>query len=372
MVELSEPEGVESPKRSIAPSIFEKSHSSSASETTTLVDVHHITPSPPTKSKSRPRLASLATGFSSRKRRLISAIDNKNLNKALDYLNDELTTDILDQELLDRALWSAARFPSTPLMEALLERGANVDAVRNKKNVLCNAVSIENEDAVRFLLRKKVNLQIDRSHNDLPLRVALGSVSMMSLLAQNGAPVDAEYQVSSTLRLNILQEAISQGRESIVQVLLDNGAKVDTCSTSHGTALMIALSMGREAIAKLLVQKGANVNFIRQASEACSYTNPVEAAILGRKPSLLELLFRAGAVTDMPQALRFAEANSEYPLIPSAGSQYGYDCDGTRKFFVVMVMLAQRDLRYVCFFKKNDTMEVKRAGIRRMMNELRK
>lgn len=368
VVEL--PEGVESPKRSIAPSISDKSFSTET-DTTTLVDVQQVFLAPQPKSKSRPRLASIAAGFSSRKKRLISAIDNKNINKALEILNDESTTDVLDQELFDHALWSAARFPSTPLMEALLTRGANVDAVRDKKSVLWNAVSANNEDAVRFLLGKKVNLKINHlSLNALPLRAALRSDSMMSLLAQNGAPLDAEYQVSSTIRLNILQEAVSLGRESIAQILLANGAKVDACSSSHGTALMIALSLGRESTAKLLIQKGADVNSTRPASESCSYTNPVEAAILGRKPGLLELLFCAGAVTDMPQALRFAQTNSDYPLIPGAGSQYGYDYDGTRKFYVVMVMLAQRDLRYVCFFRKDDRVEVKREGIRRMMNEL--
>lgn len=72
----------------------------------------------------------------------------------------------------------------------------------------------------------------------------------------------------------------------------------------------------------------------------------------------------------MPQAMRFAQANSDYALIPGVGSQYGYDYDGTRQFYTVMVMLAQRDLRYVCFFRKDDGVEVKREGIRRMMNEL--
>ncbi len=362
MVELSEARGDES---------SEKSFPRSETDATTLVDVQQgvLTPSP--KSKSRPRLASLTTGFSSRKRRLISAIDNKNLTKALGALNDESTTDALDQESLDHALWSAARFPSMPLMEALLARGANVDAIRDKKNVLWNAVSANNEDVVSFLLRKKVNLQIDHlSHNALPLRAALRSDPMMSLLARNGAPLNAEYQVSPTIRMNVLQEAISLGRESIAQILLDNGAKVDACSSSHGTGLMIALSMGRGSIAKLLIQKGANVNSNRPASTSCSYTNPVEAAILGRKPSLLELVFRAGAVTDMPQAMRFAQANSDYPLIPSTGNQYGFDYDMTKKFYVVMVMLAQRDLRYVCFFRKDDKPDVKREGIVRMMNEL--
>ena len=367
VVELS---GPRSPNRSIAPSIRDRGFSRSETDTTTLVDVQQVVLPPPSHSW----LASFASGSSKPRKRLISAIDNKNLSRALETLNDESTINVLDQELLDHALWSAACFPSMPLMEALLERGANVDAVRKEKNVLWNAVSANNEDAVRFLLSKKVNLKIDHlSHNYLPLRAALRlrSNSMMSLLARNGAPLDAEYQVSSTLRLNILQEAISQKQDSIAQILLDNGAKVDACSPSRGTALMIALSIGREAIAKILIQAGADVNATRSASGSCTYTNPVEAAILGRKPSLLELLFRAGAVTNMPQAMRFAQANSDYPLNPHAASQYGNDCEGTKRLYEVMVMLAQRDLRYVCFFRKKDKAGVKMEGIWKMMNELK-
>lgn len=353
-------------------SISDRSYSTSESDATTLVNIQ-----PPPKLKSRPRFASLAT-FSSGKNRLISAIDKKDLNKALEILNDSSTGNILDQELLDHALWSAARFPSVPLMEALLplmeallRKGANVDATREKKNVLWNAVSANNDDSVRFLLSKKVNLKVDYlSQNLIPLRAALRIDSMMSLLARNGVPLEGEYQVSSTHRLNILQEAITLGRESIIQILLDQGAEVDACSSSHGTGLMIALSMGRESIAKLLIERGADVNHTRPASASCAYTNPVEAAILGRKPGLLKLLFQAGAVTDMPQALKFAEARSDYHLIPGVGSQYGYDYDATRNLYKVMVLLAQRDLRYVCFFKRGDKEEVKREGIRRMMNEL--
>ena len=256
-------------------------------------------------------------------------------------------------------------------MEALLRRGANVNADRDKKNVLWNAVSANNEDGVRFLLSKKVNLRADPlSQNLIPLRAALRCDSMLSLLARNGVPLEGEFEVPPTFRLNILQEAITLGRESTTQILLDNGARVDACSPTHGTALMIALSLGHESIAKLLIQRGADVNYIRPASESCPYTNPIEAAIMGRKPGLLHLLFQAGAVTDMPQALRFAQARSDYHLIPGAGSQYGYDYEGTRNLYKVMVMLAQRDLRYVCFFKKGDREDVKKEGIRRMMNEL--
>ena len=352
--------------------MISKSFSRSETGNTTLVDVHPVVLSPPPpQATSGSWFASFSNGSSKRGKRLISAIDKKNLNKALTILNDESTTDALSQELLDQALWSAARFPLVLLMEALVEKGANVDAVHKYKNVLWNAVSANNEDAVRFLLSKKVNLNIDHlSDNYLPLRAALRSESMMSLLAQNGAPLNTEYQVSAILRLNILQEAISQKRDNIAQVLLENGAIVDACSSSRGTALMIALSIGREAIAKRLIQKGANVNFTRSASECCSYTNPVEAAIRGNKPSLLELLFRAGAVTDMPQAMRFAQANSDYPFNPSMASHYDNDVDGTRRFHKVMIMLAQRDLRYVCYFSKSDRVEVKMQGIWKMMNEL--
>lgn len=365
--------GPESPKRSIAPSISDKIVCRSETDTTTLVDVPQDVPQdfPLVLQKTK----SSRFTFSSRKKRLISSVDSKNLNKALEILKDESGTEVLGQETLDHALWSAARFPSTPLMEALVTRGANIDRVRDKRNVLWNAVTANNKEAVQFLFSKGVNLKMDHLHNDyLPLRAASRSESMMSLLARNGAPVNTEYEINSTIRLTILQEAVRQGREAIVEVLLSAGAEVDTPSSTNGTALMVALARGHESISKRLIQKGADINFTRKATETCKYTNPVEAAILGRKPSLLEMLFRAGATTEMTQAMRFALANSNYPLLPTAGSQYqtGFDNDGTRQFYVVMVMLAQRDLRYVCFFRKDDSVDAKRQGIWKMMNELGK
>lgn len=363
MFDLSGPEGVATPQRMVSP--VSDGRLTTESNATTLVQLQ-----PPSKTKSKSWFASLATFFSG-KNPLISAIDRKNLDKALEFLKDSSTGIVFDQQLLDHAFWSAARFPSVPLMEALISKGANVDANRDEKTVLWNAVSAQNEDGVRFLLSQNVNLEFDHlSPNFIPLRAALRSDSMMSLLARNGVQLDGEYQGPPSYRLNILQEAITLGRESIIRILLDNGADVDACSSSHGTALMIALSMGRESIAKLLIQRGADVNRTRPASESCPYTNPIEAAILGREPSLLQLLFQAGAVTDMPQAMRFAQARSDYHLKPGVASQYGYDYKGTGDLYKVMVMLAQRDLRYVCFFKKGDDEEMKKEGIRRMMNEL--
>ncbi|KAK4694298.1 hypothetical protein P7C71_g3260, partial [Lecanoromycetidae sp. Uapishka_2] len=226
----------------------------------------------------------------------------------------------------------------------------------------------ENMEVVQFLLRQSVNLSADHLwHSALPY---LKNDDMMQILIKAGAKIDAEYQISPSVRLNVLQEAVSKGYQSVIQLLINSGAKVDACSPSHGTALMIALSMGRESISKYLIQKGANVNCTRTAVAPCLYTNPVEAAITGRKPALLDLLFKAGAVTNMPQAMKFAQGRSDYPLIPSAGSQYGYDYEGTQQFYKIMVMLAQRDLRYVCFFRKDDSMEAKRLGMRKMMQEL--
>ena len=289
-------------------------------------------------------------------------------------LNDD-SSDVLEPEALDHALWSAAQSPATtPLMEALIERGARVDAIRDKKSVLWNAVSSTNEDAVKFLLSRKVNLKSDHLSQDyLPLREAsLRSPPIMALLAKNGAPIEVECKVSSTAQLNCLQEAVFHGREPVARVLLNNGANVDACSSTHGTALMTALYIGRESIAKLLIQKGANINLSLPPSPSRKYSSTVQAAILGRRSSLLELLFRAGAVADMPAALKFAQANSNYPLIPSAGTHYGYGDynDGARQFYLVMTMLAQRDLRYVCFFHKDDKPEAKREGIRKMMTDL--
>ena len=374
VVELSGPgSGPTSPQRSIAPSVHDNNMIRSETDTSTLVEFHSVDIPPSISSNSRPRLGGLFTGVSGKRRKLINAIDSKDASKALSCLDDEATINILDQDLLDQALWSAARYPSVPLMKALLEKGANKDAVRGKKNVLWVAVSNNNIEGVKYLLEKKVNLKMDNLWNGaLPLRAALRNELMMNILAKAGAPLDAEYEVSSAINMNILQEAVSQGREQMAHLLITNGAKIDACSSTSGTALMIALSMGRGAIAKLLILKGANVNFTRQSTTLFPYSNPVEAAILGRAPGLLELVFSAGASTDMPQAMRFALSKSDYPLIPSSGSQYGYDYEGTKKFYQIMVLLAERDLRYVMFFHKRDSVEAKREGIMKMMQSLKK
>ena len=306
---------------------------------------------------------------------MISAVDGRNLDKALSILRDESNAGSFDVGVLNRAIWGAAQFSSNSLMEALVARGADIDAVHDGKNVLYNAVSAQNEDGLHFLLDRKVNLDIGHlPSNALPLRAALRcrSERTMALLAKNGAPLDAEYQVSANLRFNILQEAVSQGQEAIARALLDNGASVDACSSTHGTALMVALSIGRESLAKLLIQRGADVNLAIPAIVSCSYRNPVEAAIIGRKPSLLKLLFQASAVTDIPHALRFAQAKSEYPLIPNLGNQWVSETEGARQFYQVMVMLAQRDLKYVCYFRKDDKEKAKREGMWKMTNDLLK
>ncbi|PKK48533.1 hypothetical protein CI102_7934, partial [Trichoderma harzianum] len=53
--------------------------------------------------------------------------------------------------------------------------------------------------------------------------------------------------------------AASQGHESMVRLLLDNGADVMASDNAGRTALSLAASNGHEAVVKLLLENGADI-----------------------------------------------------------------------------------------------------------------
>jgi ankyrin repeat protein len=57
-----------------------------------------------------------------------------------------------------------------------------------------------------------------------------------------------------------LQVASLKGHETIVRLLLDNGADVNAVEGRYGSALYIASSGRHETIVQMLLDKGADVN----------------------------------------------------------------------------------------------------------------
>jgi ankyrin repeat protein len=75
------------------------------------------------------------------------------------------------------------------------------------------------------------------------------SVMLVNHLSTNGCPPGCKF-------LNLSPKV----SEKVVEVLLDNGADVNTQGGKYGNALQAASHMGNDKVVKMLLKKGADVN----------------------------------------------------------------------------------------------------------------
>ena len=137
------------------------------------------------------------------------------------------------------------------------------------------------------------------------------NTAMLRLLILSGVRVKILYEVHLSAfeypafngEISLIHEAASLGAVSAIAVLLEYCVEIDAKSPTYGTALMVALWTRQEEAAEFLLSRGANPNF--NADSDISYRiwrrqgycwNPIDAAIMGGKPSMVKLLLDQGAV----------------------------------------------------------------------------
>lgn len=164
------------------------------------------------------------------------------LNPSLDIFNASAagrTPVVVEQIDKDRALlqghssdgWTplhlAAFFGHAELAEALLDRGAQIDA--RSTNAMKNT----------------------------PLHAAAagGKLAVIELLVKRGADVNARQEGGWTA----MHSAAQAGRRDVVELLLANGADVQARASNNQSALDLALSGGHQEVAALLENLGAKL-----------------------------------------------------------------------------------------------------------------
>ncbi|KAM0797646.1 ankyrin repeat-containing domain protein [Usnea florida] len=222
-------------------------------------------------------------------------------------------------------------------MSDLIARGANVDYENPDlpgQTPLWNSVTRNSVVAVRLLIEKGANVNFHHLHENFPdyttysasffeieffaPQLALKKhTEILRLLLSAGADASALYNTSLTddglssrsVRVNLLHDAARLGASPAVEVLIDHGAKIDLLSPSYGTALMAALLRGTENTVEILLARGANPNininpkkmidpklpYARQCRIRL-YQTPIQAAIVGGKLSMVELLLKSGVL----------------------------------------------------------------------------
>ncbi|XP_066453854.1 CARD- and ANK-domain containing inflammasome adapter protein-like [Eleutherodactylus coqui] len=200
------------------------------------------------------------------------------------------------------------------LVELLLENGANVDSLDEKKHTaLYHAVSGGHEATVKVLL--EAGATVDPSIIDVAFNT--NNEYIFGLLLQYSKGLSADTMISAmfkAVKLNLfgiikalidkgtdvnarndmqytpLLLAAELGKSEAAQALIEKGAHIDDRTPNLNTALHLSVQGGDVPTLKLLLQKGINVDITGPGHQT-----PLHMAAYHNRPDLSDILLSAGA-----------------------------------------------------------------------------
>jgi len=148
----------------------------------------------------------------------------------------------------------AVRYGRERILKLLLGRGADLHTHNdNGEGLVALAVKCSRGNILKLLLDHGADINArDTKYNDysaLDQAVWQGKQDIVKLLLEKGA----EFGMAPTI-------AAALGSEKVLELLLDKGADLETRDQDGDTALTNAAMEGQEKIVKLLLERGANIN----------------------------------------------------------------------------------------------------------------
>ncbi len=224
-----------------------------------------------------------------------------------------------------RPLLVAADEGDVEMVKTLLDEGANpnIRARRGGETAFMIAVERGNVDVAKLLAEKGADVNATSRAGFTALMVAARAkqAQMVRFLLDKGADVNRKGPFGCTALLLAIEGWPSQPSVSdkdlvsIVSALADRGADVNVRDDRKFTALLLALKEGKEAVVQILLDKGADVNMVAGKSDL---TPLMEAVAMGR-PSIVKMLLKKGADVNAKKngvtALSIAYANKNIELI---------------------------------------------------------
>jgi ankyrin repeat protein len=196
------------------------------------------------------------------------------------------------------ALHIAVERYNTTIIRLLLNNGADIDAQDKKDRMTALGITIRlaggnNLEIVRLLKEYGANVNgliRDANEQTTPLMLALevGMESMVRLLLELGAAIDTKDGCGNT---SLLMAAV-HGRRVEAHLLLKRGANQNAKNNRGETALMMAVKGGSEDIVDLLLERGADIEARAKDGE----TALVIAAKNGREMIVRKLLQKGADV----------------------------------------------------------------------------
>jgi ankyrin repeat protein len=189
------------------------------------------------------------------------------------------------------ALSAAAGTGQVPIVEALLQAGAKLDATTpyGTGTALASAAAIGSVPVVKLLLARGADAHAARLDGMSVLMYAAlnGNVEIVQELLRRKVEVNAKDNDGATA----LIEAARADHPEVGRLLLSSGAAIDAADSHGWTALMNAAASGQADFIKLLLEKGANPN----AREEKGRTALLLAAMYGDNPTVIQALMQGGA-----------------------------------------------------------------------------
>ncbi|XP_077447893.1 receptor-interacting serine/threonine-protein kinase 4 [Stigmatopora argus] len=161
-------------------------------------------------------------------------------------------------EVHKRKLCEAIKFNDMAKLMKILQP-QDVDLLLDGGDGLVHyAVSLANEEAVKFLLLNNADPNLANARGSTPLHLAaekqLKPLAEL-LLTRRSAHVDAKDEDQYTA----LHWAAQNGDEAVARLLLDRGAAIDETDGQGRTSAHVACQHGQENVVRVLLSRGADV-----------------------------------------------------------------------------------------------------------------
>ncbi|XP_038207814.1 ankyrin-2-like [Zerene cesonia] len=170
------------------------------------------------------------------------------------------------------ALHFAASRGYLDLVKILVNSGAYLEARdTNERTALYLAAGRGHVDVIRYLISSGANVNGEEIHGYTPLCESVWQryTNVVDLLLKSGARITHSHK--------LLHNAILQGQEDIVTMLVSHGGGINLHNDTGDTPLLLAVRLSQISVVKILLQKGANANICNSITGANALHIAVES-----------------------------------------------------------------------------------------------
>ena len=162
---------------------------------------------------------------------------------------------------------SAGRIPDIEMMEALLAKGADINAKLDRGLTALHFSAMSgNLPAIKFLVERGVDLEIyDRGCYGTALHIAInlgGNPEVVKYLVKQGADINRPFSFDNTP----LHLVSIKGYTDLARFLVEQGADVNAANEYRHTAIYYATKLGHRSTADALLALGARQSDIMETN----------------------------------------------------------------------------------------------------------